>query len=63
MKNPPLYVVAYDIPTTKSGLRRYRKIVKIMDNYGDRVQYSVFECRLTKQNLQDLVQILRKVLD
>jgi CRISPR-associated protein Cas2 len=35
-------VVAYDI----TDERRLRKIAKICEDYGVRVQYSVFECRL-----------------
>jgi CRISPR-associated protein Cas2 len=37
-------VVAYDIPDD----RRRLKIAKVLLGYGERVQYSVFECRVTK---------------
>jgi CRISPR-associated protein Cas2 len=37
-----LTVVAYDI----TDQRRLRQIAKICEDYGVRVQYSVFECRL-----------------
>ena len=37
-----LTIVAYDITEN----RRLRKIAKICEDYGVRVQYSVFECRL-----------------
>lgn len=37
-----LTIVAYDITEP----RRLRQIAKICEDYGVRVQYSVFECRL-----------------
>lgn len=41
-----LYVCAYDIPEDKKGAKRRRKLVKILEGYGKRVQYSVFELRI-----------------
>jgi CRISPR-associated protein Cas2 len=41
-ENQMLTIVAYDI----TDQRRLRQIAKICENYGVRVQYSVFECRL-----------------
>ena len=37
-------VVAYDIPDDRRRLR----VAKVLLGYGERVQYSVFECRITK---------------
>ena len=38
-------VVSYDVNTEdKEGRKRLRNISKICRNYGQRVQYSVFEC-------------------
>ncbi|RMD63286.1 CRISPR-associated endonuclease Cas2 [Candidatus Parcubacteria bacterium] len=40
-----LVVVAYDVNTeTLAGQARLRKVAKICENYGQRVQNSVFEC-------------------
>jgi len=40
-----LVLVSYDVSTiNKKGRRRLRKVAKICQNYGQRVQYSVFEC-------------------
>ncbi|WFS63350.1 CRISPR-associated endonuclease Cas2 [Pseudodesulfovibrio thermohalotolerans] len=40
-----LVLVSYDVSFEESGgKRRLRKIAKICENYGQRVQYSVFEC-------------------
>ena len=37
------YIVCYDICEAK----RLRQVFKTMKDWGDRVQYSVFECQLT----------------
>lgn len=40
-------VVSYDIKNDK----RRRKVMKLMEGYGERVQYSVFECHLQPRNI------------
>ncbi len=38
-------LISYDVSTTdREGQRRLRRVAKICQNYGQRVQYSVFEC-------------------
>jgi len=38
-------LISYDVSTQdKEGPRRLRRIAKVCQNYGQRVQYSVFEC-------------------
>lgn len=40
-------LVSYDVETTTpEGRRRLRQVGKLCKNYGQRVQYSVFACRL-----------------
>ena len=40
-----MVLVAYDVNTeTGEGRRRLRRVAKICQNYGQRVQNSVFEC-------------------
>ena len=40
-----LVLVSYDVATTdKGGQRRLRRVAKACQNFGQRVQYSVFEC-------------------
>lgn len=40
-------LITYDInTTTKEGRRRLRTVAKICLNYGQRVQNSVFECKV-----------------
>ncbi len=41
------YLVCYDIADDK----RLRRVFKAMRNFGDHLQYSVFECQLTAQDL------------
>lgn len=40
-----LVLVTYDVKTdTEDGQRRLRRVAKVCENYGQRVQKSVFEC-------------------
>jgi CRISPR-associated protein Cas2 len=40
-----MVLVAYDVQTeSKSGQRRLRRVAKLCQNFGQRVQFSVFEC-------------------
>lgn len=48
-------LVTYDVDTTtKAGEARLRKVAKICKRFGQRVQYSVFECRVTQAQLEQL---------
>ncbi len=41
-------LVAYDINTeTADGRRRLRRMAQACEDFGQRVQYSVFECSVT----------------
>lgn len=43
-----LVLVCYDVATTSpEGERRLRTIANLCEDYGVRVQYSIFECRVT----------------
>lgn len=39
-----LVLVSYDVSINKGGQRRLRRVAKACKDYGQRVQYSVFEC-------------------
>lgn len=42
-----LVLVSYDVSTEDpEGQKRLQRVAKICQNYGQRVQYSVFECLL-----------------
>ena len=45
-----MYIISYDIEND----RIRRKIAKVLENYGKRVQYSVFECNLTSNHFEKL---------
>ncbi len=51
-------VVAYDI----SDDRRRERVAKILEGYGERVQYSVFECRLDRVQYVRLRHALEDVI-
>ena len=46
-----LVVVAYDVNTESAeGRRRLRRVAKVCENHGQRVQNSVFECWIDMAN-------------
>ncbi len=56
-----LILVAYDVSTeTSEGQRRLRRVAKVCLNYGQRVQKSVFECRVDQMHFEDLQRRLLK---
>ncbi|MFM7269083.1 MAG: CRISPR-associated endonuclease Cas2 [Cyanobium sp.] len=54
MSQEPLWLIAYDSPSNK----RRRKLAKLLEGYGERLQWSVFECRLQPHQLRRLRQLL-----
>lgn len=53
-----LYVVAYDIRDPK----RWRKVFKLMHGYGEWLQLSVFQCRLTRRRHAELIAMLDELI-
>ncbi len=51
-------IVAYDIASDK----RRQKVAKILENYGERVNYSVFECMLHRTKAETMKQELYKTI-
>lgn len=50
-----LVVVCYDVNTeTRQGRRRLRRVAKVCESTGQRVQKSVFECQVTLMQLEEL---------
>lgn len=48
-------LIAYDITTDdKAGRRRLRRVAKVCERYGRRVQKSLFECQGDDKTLQKL---------
>lgn len=59
-----LVLITYDVNTeTASGKKRLRKVAKQCENYGRRVQNSVFECILDQAQSVMLKQSLRDIID
>jgi CRISPR-associated protein Cas2 len=53
------YIVTYDICEAK----RLKKVFKEMRNWGDHLQYSVFECQLSPVELIQLRQRLSDIIN
>lgn len=59
-----LVLVTYDVSTTThGGQRRLRRVAKICQNYGQRVQNSVFECIVDATQFTTLKYELKNVID
>ena len=39
-----MVLISYDVSIKKKGQKRLRRVAKACQNYGQRVQYSIFEC-------------------
>ena len=53
------YLVCYDIRDNK----RLRKVFKTMRDFGDHLQYSVFECRFTATDLARCRHVLSEIIN
>lgn len=53
-----LYIVAYDI----ADARRWRSVFKLMNGYGEWLQLSVFQCRLSRQRHAELVATMDEII-
>lgn len=54
-----LVIVCYDVNTeTKEGRRRLRRVAKVCESTGQRVQKSVFECQVNLMQLEALERSL-----
>lgn len=59
-----MLVVTYDVDTSDTaGQKRLRKVAKICERYGMRVQNSVFEVVLDASQLAVLKHELEKIID
>ena len=57
-------LVCYDVNTTTSdGERRLRRVAKACEGFGQRVQYSVFECSLSDMLMHRLRSKLLDIID
>jgi CRISPR-associated protein Cas2 len=58
MTDERLFIVTYDI----SDQRRWRRVFKAMHGYGDWIQLSVFQCRLSRRRRAELETRLRELV-
>lgn len=59
-----MVLVAYDVNTeSEGGQRRLRRVAKVCQNYGQRVQNSVFECLVDPAQWTELRKKLENEAD
>jgi len=59
-----MVLITYDVNTeSEAGKKRLRKVAKECENYGQRVQNSVFECIIDMARLKQVQNRLIKLID
>jgi len=58
MRTEHLYIVTYDIADPK----RWRRVFRLMEGFGEWLQLSVFQCRLTAQRHAELIALLDGII-
>lgn len=59
-----LIIVCYDVNTeTRAGRRRLRRVAKVCESTGQRVQKSVFECQVNLMQFEELERRLLEEID
>lgn len=58
MSDERLYIVTYDI----ADQRRWRRVFKAMHGYGEWLQLSVFQCRLSRRRCAEMETALRELV-
>ena len=59
-----LIIVTYDVSTeTAAGRKRLRRVAKVCERTGQRVQKSVFECSVNQMQYEDLERQLLAEID
>lgn len=59
-----LIIVTYDVSTeTSEGRRRLRRVAKVCESIGQRVQKSVFECNVNEMQYEQLEHALVAEID
>jgi CRISPR-associated protein Cas2 len=58
MSDDRLFIVTYDIADQK----RWRRVFKAMHGYGEWIQLSVFQCRLSRRRRAELETQLRELV-
>ena len=58
MRDEHLYIVTYDIADPK----RWRRVFRLMEGFGDWLQLSAFQCRLSARRHAELVHLLDGII-
>jgi CRISPR-associated protein Cas2 len=58
-----MVLVSYDVAKDDNGARRLRRVAKTCKNYGQRVQYSLFECLVDPAQFAAFRRQLEKQID
>jgi len=59
-----LVIVTYDVSViSEDGPRRLRRVAKVCERYGQRVQKSVFECQVNDMQFEELERSLLSEID
>jgi CRISPR-associated protein Cas2 len=59
-----MVLICYDVETTTAGgQKRLRKVAKVCESYGQRVQNSVFECLIDAALFRKLKHQLTELVD
>ncbi|WP_298814698.1 CRISPR-associated endonuclease Cas2 [Chloroflexus sp.] len=59
-----MVLITYDVNTeSEAGKRRLHKVAKVCQDYGQRVQKSVFECLVDAAQLRQLQARLERIID
>lgn len=59
-----LIIVTYDVSTeSAAGRKRLRRVAKVCERLGQRVQKSVFECQLSEMQFEQLERDLLNEID
>ena len=53
-----LYIVTYDVRNQK----RWRRLFKVMEGRGAWLQFSVFQCRLSRRGLAEMTAALSEII-
>jgi CRISPR-associated protein Cas2 len=53
-----LYIVSYDIADD----RRWRRVFRLMNGYGEWLQLSVFQCRMSVKRRAELIQLVDGII-
>ena len=58
MRDEHLYIVTYDISEPK----RWRRVFRLMEGFGEWLQLSVFQCRLSPRRHAELIALLDGII-